>query len=49
MGRVLAPLIANIFVDFHDRQLFDKICKPYFFFISGTLMIRLGRFILVTE
>ena len=27
MGRLLAPLMANIFVEFREKQLFDKISK----------------------
>lgn len=32
MGSPLGPFMANIFVEFHERQLFDKVSKPYCYF-----------------
>lgn len=33
MGSPLGPLMANIFVGFQERQLFDNISKPYYHFL----------------
>lgn len=32
IGSLLRSLLAKVFVVFHERQLFDKISKPYFYF-----------------
>ena len=29
MGSPLAPILANIFVGFHERRLFDRFLKPF--------------------
>lgn len=33
MGSPLGPLMANIFVGFQERQLFDNVPKPYYHFL----------------
>ena len=41
MGSPLGPILANIFVGFHERQLFEKFPKPFIYlrYVDDTFVV----------
>ena len=45
MGSPLGPILANIFVGFHERRLFDKFPKPFTYlrYVDDTFVSFISR------